>query len=112
MEKIAPRLSEDERDNGADENERDDDADETKETTIFDDKDNGDDGFHKSQESTVTVILTIDAKPNTDPGIPDFIKSKVLRYRTPISSSIIIAFMFGKPDTGNPIATEQINADP
>ena len=56
--------------------------------------------------------MTIDNNPSIELGIPDFMKSYVVKYRTPISSSIIIAFILGNPDTGNPIADEHINAEP
>lgn len=46
------------------------------------------------------------------PGTPFLMKSSVVRYCTPISSSIMMAFMLGKPDTGRPIAAEHTSAEP
>jgi hypothetical protein len=45
-------------------------------------------------------------------GTPFRKKSAVVRYSTPISSTMEIAFMLGNPLTGKPIAAEHKSADP
>ena len=57
-----------------------------------------------------SVLMT--PKANTEPNRPTFKKSLVVTYVDPVPSSNAMAFMFGNPLTGKPIAPEHIKAAP
>jgi hypothetical protein len=56
------------------------------------------------------VVITSSAKILL--GTPFFKKSAVLKYGRPISSTMEMAFILGKPLTGKPIAAEHNKAEP